>query len=101
MSEETAARADGKVDDLVAQIRVSVTYEYMPMKVRMSLAEAADMLIAQRDQLTRAMTLADRAIGYVEDAVKDTHWGQPTFGPDYGEGLRAEFDALTNGRTTP
>jgi hypothetical protein len=38
--------------------------------------------------------LADRAIDLVEDAVKDTHWGQPTFGPDYGEELRAEYEAM-------
>jgi hypothetical protein len=38
--------------------------------------------------------LALRAIRMVEDAVKDTNWGQPTFGPDYGEELRAEYDAL-------
>lgn len=38
--------------------------------------------------------LAALAISLVEDAVKDTDWGQPTFGPDYGEELRAEYDAL-------
>ena len=38
--------------------------------------------------------LALRGVRLVEDAVKDTDWGQPTFGPDYGEELRAAYDAL-------
>ena len=38
--------------------------------------------------------LALRAIRLVESAVSDTSWGQPTFGPDYGEELRAEYDAM-------
>lgn len=38
--------------------------------------------------------LADRAISYVASAVRETNWGQPTFGPDADEELRAEYDAL-------
>lgn len=43
--------------------------------------------------------LADTAISHVESAVRETSWGQPTFGPDYGEELRAEYDALLSGDT--
>jgi hypothetical protein len=38
--------------------------------------------------------LALRAISSVESAVRETDWGQPTFGPDADEELRAEYDAL-------
>lgn len=38
--------------------------------------------------------LADRAISSVESAVRETNWGQPTFGPNADEELRAEYDAL-------
>ena len=38
--------------------------------------------------------LAVRAIEMVEDAVRETAWGRPTFGPDYGEELRAEYSRL-------
>ena len=40
--------------------------------------------------------LALRGVQLVESAVDDTCWGQPTFGPDYGEELREAYDALLN-----
>lgn len=43
--------------------------------------------------------LADWAICRVADAVKDTSWGQPTFGPDYDEELRAAYEKLLAGDT--
>ncbi len=45
--------------------------------------------------------LADTAITHVKDAVRETNWGQPTFGLDYGEELRAEYDALLVKATQP
>lgn len=45
--------------------------------------------------------LALRTIGLVEDAVKDTNGGQPSFGPDYGEELRAQYDAMLAARGQP
>jgi hypothetical protein len=38
--------------------------------------------------------LALRAISDVKSAVRETSWGQPTFGPDAGEELQAEYDAM-------
>ena len=38
--------------------------------------------------------LALSAIQSVESAVRETSWGVPTFGPDEGEALRAEYNAL-------
>jgi hypothetical protein len=37
--------------------------------------------------------LALAAIEIVADAVRETSWGQPTFGPDAEEELRARYDA--------
>lgn len=42
--------------------------------------------------------LALRAIQMVESAVRETSWGQPTFGPDCGEELRATYDAMLTAR---
>ncbi len=38
--------------------------------------------------------LACRAIDYVASAVRETSWGQPTFGPSADEELQAEYQAL-------
>lgn len=54
--------------------------------------------LKQLDQAAQWKSLADRAIAMVEAAVQDTDWGQPTFGPDYGEELRAAYLELE--RTT-
>lgn len=38
--------------------------------------------------------LADRAIDNVASAVRETNWGQPTFGPDADDELRAAYNEL-------
>lgn len=38
--------------------------------------------------------LAERAISVVDDAVRETDWGQPTFGPDAHEELMIGYNAI-------
>jgi hypothetical protein len=62
-----------------------------------------NLVMASAGLVEQWRKLADRAISLVEDAIKDTEWGQPTFGPDYGEELRAEYEAMlaTRQKGTP
>lgn len=45
------------------------------------------------DAYAASLALADKAITCVEDAVRETSWGTPTFGPDIGEQLRETWTA--------
>lgn len=58
-------------DDLVGRLKASVTYEYMPMKVRRQLSEAAARIEALEAVLERCAVIVERNLYRQHEKVED------------------------------
>ena len=108
-SSATVAAAMARTTSLAAQVnknelanrieKIATEYKKRLSIIPLSYKEVDEILAALRQPApslaAQDMTfrkLADRAITCVEDVVRETSWGQPTFGPDCGEELRTEYE---------